>query len=292
MSIYSTLVRYQISNREIAVAIWSLLFFAVMLRVPTVRRSLLEIIRVFSQRIVAIVILLMILYICGIVFLLNNVGVWNLSTNLKDTIVWMVTVALVMVINSSSASKKQDYFRNTIVGTLKITVALEFLVSLYPFSLVSELLLIPVLAALGMMLAVSESNQGLKLFVKPLRWVFAVIGTVLIWHTVVSLLANWDTLKASELIVGLVLPAILTILFLPFIYCLALYSTYETLFVRVRIWNSDPYLVGLTKRAALSYFGVNLRKLQRWVKQNPNLKVHNEADVIRLFANGPKLTNQ
>jgi hypothetical protein len=51
----------------------------------------------------------------------------------------------------------------------------------------------------------------------------AIIGLGLLWHSIGSVMADSATFVSVERLIELILPSLLTILFLPFIYFLALY---------------------------------------------------------------------
>lgn len=282
MNMYWANITSQFNNREIAVAFWLLLFFSWALTNDGVRRAVHQLFKAFLQYKIIVVISLMTFYILGIILLLKNLNLWSAAENLKETIIWATTVAFMLTLNFSEA-QKESFFRKIIFSILSFTIVFEFLGGLYVYSLPIELIIVPLSVLLGMTLSLAEIKQEFAVLVKSLRWLLAVMGFIFLWHSLRNLIIDWNELDKAQQLIGLVLPSVLTLLFLPFIYFFALYATYESLFVRLKIWNSDPQLMSFTKHRILYSFGLNLHKLSEWSKQTPSLKVNSKEDAIILI---------
>jgi hypothetical protein len=136
------------------------------------------------------------------------------------------------------------------------------------------------LGALKFVAAMNEEHALVEKFVSGL---IAIIGFSLLWHSIGSLLADTDSFFSIERFIELMLPSLLTILFLPFIYFLALFMVYEQLFMRFKFQNHRSDLIGYAKRQAFLHFGFNLRKLTSWSKRNPSLKADCKAEILGLI---------
>ena len=286
MSVDWAVLREQITNRDIATVVWLLLFLWWGSRRPGVRKTLGSLRQTLLNRAIIVVVFLALLYVSAIICILRHFGLWSIAS-LKDTVVWVFTGAIYMIFSSVSASTKEDHFQRTIVGALKIAVITEavvsFLLSLYPLDLWKELLLVPVMALLGMMLALCESDPKFAVLVKPIRWLLTIIGLFLIWHTLHNLVHDWNVQTATELLIDFSLQTTLTILFFPFIYLLTVYFAYERVFIRLDIQNSDRQLIALAKRKIFVTFGLNLHALVRWSRRQFLLKIHSMEDLTRLL---------
>ena len=282
MDVFLDAVTEQFNNREIAVAFWLLVLMIWAIRDSQIRKGFVGIVKAFFQRKVLPVFLLLGGYVWLIIFGLERLGLWNTADNLKDTIIWAITGAFVMVIHVSDAAKNREFFRNTIKDAVKLAIILEFVVGFYPFSLPVEFVFIPFMALLGGMLAISETKEEYLPLNKVLRWLLSFIGLFLIWHTARNIVADGSSLVSLELLLQLLLPSVLTIALLPFIYFLALGFAYEQLFMRLKFQNPDSGLVGYAKRRIFIRFGLNLNKLNAWSRQNLNLKMTNKESVLDL----------
>jgi hypothetical protein len=208
--------------------------------------------------------------------------VWTASAHLKDTIAWTVLVALAMVFKVADESKEDKFFQNAVKDAIKITIVLEFVVGLYPFSLLVELFLVPLITVLVVLQVVAETKDEYQGAKRVITGVLMIIGVLLLWHSIASLLSDTEFVIIKR-IVEMLMPSILTVLFLPFIYILALYAAYNAVFVRLAIWNRDSAILRYAKRQILLHFGLNRRKLIQWSKNNPMPKVRSKYDVLELI---------
>lgn len=281
MEVSWAVINQQLSNREIAAAFWWTLLLLWMLYYKPARKHLLAAVKVILRPKFILVIVLLVLYISIIVLVLRDISVWSVESNLKDTVIWVIAGAFVMVLNTSAVAE-EGFLRRKVLDFLKLAVVVEFVVAEYTFSLPFELALIPLLVILVGMLAVAETQNEYVIIVKPLRWLLALAGGALLLYSLRQLWLGWNEFATLARLVEFLLPSILTVLFLPFVYFLALYSAYEDVFVRLEIWNTDKQLIGLAKRRIFFSFGLNLRKLALWAKQTPRLKVSNLDEVLTL----------
>lgn len=88
---------------------------------------------------------------------------------------------------------KQDmhFFKHSVLDNLKLLAILQFVVGVYTFSLCIEVLLVPVLALLGAMLAIAETDSKhhqVKVF---LEFCLSIFGVVLIVYTLYMLMTNF-----------------------------------------------------------------------------------------------------
>lgn len=142
----------------------------------------------------------------------------------------------------------------------------------------------PILVFLFLMVSVAGMKQEYLQVKKLFEWLLAFMGFILLWHSARSLLADTGSFFTAERLIELVLPSILTLLFLPFVYFLALVIMYENVFMRLKLRNHNSTLIGYAKRQIFLNFGFNLSKLIRWSKQSPNLKVNSKTEVLELIS--------
>lgn len=81
---------------------------------PT-RKTFPGLFRAFLHWKIFVVCLFLIIYVLLITSILDQVGFWDTSSHLKDTIIWTVTIAFVMVLKISSVTTEEGFFRKIII---------------------------------------------------------------------------------------------------------------------------------------------------------------------------------
>jgi hypothetical protein len=273
------------NNREIASAIWLLLFGMWAITSSRVRASFQDVIRAFLKWQIIIPLVAMSVYVVVVVGCLYTIGFWDVSA-MKDTVFWILGFASMMLFRANEVDKRYGFFRNAILDNLKLIVVLEFILNMYTFSLWIELLLVPFATLIIMLKAVSEFQVKLEPRYKAvdsfLSSILALIGIVMLSITIHSAINDLDRFMKIHNLRDFMLPAVLSGLYLPFIYAWALYLAYELLFVRIDIFNSDRNLARHLKKVVLLTFHVKLWHLLQWARQAPGLHVNSQEDAAIL----------
>lgn len=276
----------KLSNREIAIFIWIGLFLIWGLTQRKIRDSFSSVLKAFFAWKLTLSYLVMFLYIAIILILLHSLGIWKFS-HIVNTILWIVGVAFVMLFEHSKANN-ESFFKHAIKDNLKFLVALEFFINLYVFSLWVELLLVPVFSVLGVMLAIAESNKQYEVVQNGINYIMAIIGTFFIGYAVYMAVSDFNSFLTLENFKNFGIPILLTIMFSPFIYFLALYVNYETLFIRLQFFVNDKSLLRHVKKKTIFAFRLNLWVLNKWAKHINTLRFEDKNSVdeaIRKFKN-------
>lgn len=205
--------------------------------------------------------LLVMLAYSGIsIWILTNVGVWNVSL-LKDTIFWLLGTAVVLLFNTNKASQNPAFFKTMMLETIALTVLIEFLANLYSLSFIAEFIIMPFVFFIAGMSALADSRDEYKVARKPLKLILAGYGLFVLLFSVSLAICNFTGLFSIHNLLVLVVPSVLTVMYLPFIYVFALIMAYETLFVRIdSLLRDNRELAGFTKMKifALCYFDLRL----------------------------------
>ncbi len=226
----------------------------------------------------------MLVYISLVVFAAYTMHLWDISL-LKDTIIWTLGTAFIMFVNINKVNKESKYFKKVLLDNVKLVVLLAYIINLYVFNFVVEFLLVPVLFFIGALLAVSDTKKEYKPVKTLLQILVAIYGISLIIFAIVQVIGDFKDFATLYNLKDFLLSPLLTVSFLPFVYFLALYATYESLFVRVDIFLRDQKkeLIRFTKRQILCTCLFNLKKLNRLSKNCATqlMSVENKADVVR-----------
>lgn len=264
------------NNREIALLLWlAVIFLAVLL--SKLRKSLVPIVKILTSKMFLIIFSLIGAYLFGIILLLKNLEVWQTS-NLKDVLFWLFTVGLLLVLKINDA-KSNTYFKGIFLSAIKWTIILEFVVNLYSFSLFTEIVILPVLVFLAMTQAVAEMDEKHKVVSKFLQNVIALAGLSIFSYSLYKTVINFEAVLTFQNLVSFLLPSTITILFVPFVYFLALYSTYESYFIHLDFMTVKKDKVKETKKLILRIANINLDKLLR-IKKNFEKRVfYDDTDL-------------
>ena len=277
------------NNREIALILWlAVIVLAVLL--SKLRKSLVPIVKILASKMFLIIFSLIGAYLFGIILLLKNLEVWQTS-NLKDVLFWLFTVGLILVFKINDA-KSNAYFKGIFLSAIKWTIILEFVVNLYSFSLFTEIVILPVLAFLAMTQAVAEMDDKHKVVSKFLQNVISIAGLSIFCYSLYKTVINFEAVLTFQNLVSFLLPSTITILFIPFVYFLALYSTYESYFIHLDFMTVKKDKVKETKKLILGIANINLDKLLR-IKKNFEKRVFyddtNLKEYIRVISRKTKI---
>src|SRR5690606_7186131 len=270
------------NNREIAQLLGVVLIVLAVL-LSKLRKSLVPIFKILTGKIFLIIFSLIGAYLCGIILLLKNLEVWQTS-NLKDVLFWLFSVGLILVFKISEA-KSNAYFKDILLAAIKWEIILEFIVNLHSFSLFTEIIILPVLFLLAMTQAVAEMDDKHKMVSKYLQNVIAVAGILIFSFSLYKSIINFDKVLTIQNLVVSLLPSTLTILFIPFIYILALYSAYESHFIHLDFMTVKKDKVKEVKKLILHIANMNLDKLLR-IKKNFEKRVcYDDTDLKSYIQN-------
>lgn len=265
------------NNRETALLFWiALIVLAVLL--SKLRKSLVPIFKILTGKMFLIIFSLIGAYLYGIILLLQNLEVWQ-SSNLKDVLFWLFSVGLILVFKINDA-KSNAYFKDIFLSAIKWTIVLEFIVNLYSFSLLTEIIILPILVFLAMTQAVAEMDEKHKVVSKFLQNVIAITGLSIFSYSLYKTIVNFDDVLTFQNLVSFLLPSTITILFIPFVYFLALYSTYESYFIHLDFMTVKKDKVKEVKKLILRIANINLDKLLR-IKRNFEKRVFYDDTVLK-----------
>lgn len=263
---------YILDNREIAILVWLGLFFSWAISQKTIREPFIGVIKAFTQKAI-----LMLLYIGAMIYVLYRVNFWDILI-LSDTVIWIMGVAAVLFININH-TQEDGYFRKVVIDNIKLAVFIEFLANLYVFDLWIELILVPVLAFIGAIIGAAAARPEYKRVETSFTVIVALIGVGFLAYALYNVVGDIKGFASLENLRTFLLPIILTILFLPFVYVLAVYTTYDLIFFRIKNLINDPKLAKYTKWQTVFAFHINLHALNKWLRTVVTSRFKSREDV-------------
>lgn len=251
------------STRELAIGFWLCALIVFVLSRKSARDVVPGLLKyVFAKKLRPLYVAVFI-YIVLMVAALAAFGLWN-STHLKSTIIWAVSVAFVSLFRLPDRAEDFSYFRQVIADNLKLIVVIEFIVSSYTFPLWIEVLIVPLATFLAIMVGFSEGKPELKILHTLFASVMNILGATILVFAFYELFEDLSSFATVQTLSEFTLPPILTFLFLPFLYGLAVYAMYETVFSVMKISIPDDAIRRHAQFKSLLTFRNNVKLLQRW----------------------------
>lgn len=243
-------------NREAASLIWLAVFVVAVLSYRPARASLLDLPKALFTPIVIVSLALLFTYTGCLLWATHALNLWSWNS-VPAIVIWFVTGALVLFFRLDRALKEPKYFRSVFVESVGLFLLVEFYLNLYPLPLLAELLLQGALAVLVLLSAAASLNRehrGLLTFLTVVQGL-VILGVAL--YTAIRLIIEVPGLDWVELGKQLVLPVVLNLGLIPFLYGFALYAAYEGAFIGMRRFSSKgasvwPGRVALVSKAGLS----------------------------------------
>lgn len=229
----------QLSNREISILIWSFVIFVVLIiRSKGIFGKLLDVIKaLFSKKFIPFYITFLV-YFFIIIFLLNRFSIWEFSLY-KDFIYWFLTTGIILFFKANNLNTIKDFVKVVLTAT-SLTIILEFIVGFYNFSLVWELILIPIvtfISLLSLTVEMKNNDPNTKVVANILKGILTIIGFGILIYGIYQLTTNYTDFFTLSNLKSFLLPPILTLLFLPLIYFTVLYIKYEIAFMNLRRYD-------------------------------------------------------
>jgi len=282
------------SNRELALIAWSALFIAWGLYYPAVRSSAVQVLRSALHRQIVVPFLVAAAYVCGVVALLRVLGIWT-PAQLKDTVFWFLFTGITAAFGLVTSWKGDSILRHFAKDAIKITIIIEFLTDEYTLFLPWGLVVVPVVFMLVSMDAIAGDKAEFVATKRLLGSLQILVGLGILTVAVRSAIADWKHLRSLDSLRSLLVAPTLSLLFVPFAIGLLLYTTYQSLFVRIALGApNDEHLRAYARRQIFRTYGFRLRRVyafsQRagrhlWSLQSP-------ADVDALLVDGHPLVRE
>ncbi|OAK75477.1 hypothetical protein [Lederbergia galactosidilytica] len=245
------------NNREIAIGGWVIMIIIVGL-FTKIGRGFLESVLpiVFGRKFVVFYIIFLSFFSLTVLYL-YHASFWDLSL-LKDTAFWVLFIFVPLFVKTIEDAKDGRFFAKLIKDNLSAIVIIEFILNFWTFNLAVEILAIPIVFLLAVIYAFAsreEKTVNLKKFIDGL---FVVFGSVVIIFTLYNLIQRPGEILNIKILKEFLLPILLLFMNLPVVYGLALYNTYEQVFVRIK---GEPKEHQKIKRQLFRFAGINLTKV-------------------------------
>ncbi|GAA0080782.1 MULTISPECIES: hypothetical protein [Clostridium] len=252
------------SNREIATGIWLLIFIAFVFISSRTRKAAKGVLRAACTKKLVIPFFIMICYAGLLVYWWTFLSLWK-WIYIKDVTVWVLFAGIPICFKAVEEHIDTHYFFNMVINNLKFTVFVEFIISVFTFSLIAELAIIPVLTFIFMLDAVAGMKEEFIIVKKLLTWLLAIAGFIFICCTFKEALASYQTIGILDSIVSFCIPIILSVFYVPIAYFFAVYAKYEIVFIRMSFKEPTDKTIRCKHRfAILKSCGLSYKNLCRF----------------------------
>lgn len=271
-----------LNNREIAISLWMAaitIYIFSSSKMGDVKRSFRSLLSAFFVRQIISAVMLMATYMGVVVYLMFEANLWN-SGQIKNTIFWAAAVGFMSLFKLESMKKDKSFFKHSIIDNLKILAIIQFVVSFYSFPLWIELLLVPILALTGGMNAIAETDGKYNQVKKLLDGLMMFFGIAVIAYTAYMLTTNFNKFGQESTLYDFIVPTLLTLFYLPFIFMMMVYSAYEQAFVRLIFVIKNHKLRLTAKIYAILFFNFRLALLERWLSHISIEKISSHKELI------------
>ena len=252
------------STREIASGIYISLLFIWFISKKDGAKAVKSLIKTVVKPIIIVPVLFLLGYAALLVYGLQFIPLWEWIL-LKDIVLWVLFVATPICFKAGTRKLKAYPFKQMVIENFLFSAILEFFIGEFTFSLITELLILPIFTLIAILRDFDRENPKNKPYQKVYDGMATVAGLLLLFFTAKEAILTISKYGVIDLFVSFSIPVIFSVAFLPIVYVLAVTTKYHDLFVRLYIRNymSKDGLVN-KKRKVFIACGLSYRKLQRF----------------------------
>lgn len=275
------------STRDIALLIWIAIAFILMLFKKEIRNSFSGVLKALFIKEFIIVLLLFFIHTFFYVFILHKLSLWDKSL-IKDTLFWAFGFGFVTIFKVNDLNKNSD-FKSLFIEAIKWTIVIEFFVNFFTFSLTKEFFILPVLVMTSMMQLYASYDKKYKQVEDILKFILAGVSIFIFSFSLYKTITNSNDFFTIENLKAFLLPVILSITFLPFLYIFNLVVKYELLWVVLNCNIRDKRNRQSIKRKIILIANLNIDKvvsISRNIAKPINIYHDFSSDMIKKVSKG------
>lgn len=256
------------NNREIATAIWICIISILFSFKSEIRNSVLNSLKIFFNWKIQLSILSLIIYSSIIVSLLHSIKFWTFDF-LKDSIMWFCFTGIVLSFDALTKSKDEDLFKKVIFNNIKVLIILEFIINTYTFSLIGEIIFLPIITFIAMIEVFSKFNKKYSPIEKLTSYIQIAIGIIILTLSTTKIITDFNNFGNLNTLRSFLLPPFLSISILPFIYLMFIISNYEQLFLKLNFYKTkNKKLINYAKKRIFCNCLLSLKKTNKALNMN------------------------
>lgn len=255
----------ELNNREIATLIWGGLAVSFFALKREGRVAISGVLDALFQPILLKALGAATLWIGLCISLMERQGLWGWD-NLKTTIVWAATFAFVTMFEVEKIGKP-GFLSSIVRDIFNATAAVVFVAKVTTFSLLGELVFVPLIVFLALLRGVAASGSEFAQVRKLLDGFAVLIGLSLLSYSIWRIALEFSEFAHRRTALEFTVPIILSLLFLPFIFFFGLWVTYERVFGSFHYSVPNEDLRPYARWRSLLAFRSDLETLDCWRTQ-------------------------
>lgn len=224
------------NNRELAIIFWLGILLIYIFRKKQNVKNFGKVLGAFFVNKIVAIIILSIIYFEILILFLTLIDYWNFNF-IKDSIIWYFGFAFITILNLHKQLDTRKFLKKTIIDNFKFVVLFEFLSNYFTFSLITELIIIPLISFIVILdtyLTINNEKKEEEILKKITKGILSIFGLIIIFYSLYKLKNDFSAILTLNSIKFFLFPIILTLFFIPFLYFLALYSEYDIIFERLK----------------------------------------------------------
>jgi len=274
-----------LNTREWALVSWFALLLIGLFCNTKTRQYLKEFSKVSVPGKVQVLIAVMMCYIVAEVVVLRLLHLWDTS-QLKNTIVWVITVAFLSLINIKKARQDKKYYKETIKDLFTFAAIIEFLGGVHTLNYGIELFLAGIGGILPLCIYFAGKEPKYKDAELLLNKIFRTLGIIVFVSSVVGIINDFAAFRTVATLFDFFIPVLLSMLFLPFIYLLVLFMDYEDGVIGLETALKGTDLFPFAQKLAIKHFHLRTGRFVRWKN---SLLIHPVTTKQQLLASIDKM---
>ena len=253
-----------IANREFALICWLVLLLGYATYLPNVRGHLKTVVELFfSQLILTVVIWVAVAIGFGLLIFEPDSG-WS-ARHFWIAFLWYVTVGTGLAFKMGTSENAEWKGVGTILlGVFSITALFDFIINFRSLSLLTEIILVPVLAFATWCTVSRSAKEILPSSAILGNVILTSIAVVWIFKSIYSIYVDPSKFFSIENFRSFYLPFLLCFCILPILVVVFLVSIYQTTLLSLSLTLRDDYLYKYACKAAILRFNINVSALKHW----------------------------
>lgn len=267
-----------VNTREVAAAAWLVVLVTFVFVSKSTRPSGIGVLRAFVKPVLLVPLAIAALYTAAEILVLHRWGLWS-AANLKTTILWLATFGFVTMFEVATAKNRPTSLAKITRDVISVTAVLVFITGLHTFQLIVELIALPVVAMIALMGEVAKRRPEHTQVSRLLGCSTSAIGFSYLGFSLLRTIEQWQKATTWATVSEFVIPILLSLGFLPFLYGWRTYVAYNCMFATIGIFGIDNRLVPYARWLAMTRIRGNIVLLDRWRKSLQSSRPSNKTEL-------------
>ncbi|CAG34969.1 hypothetical protein [Desulfotalea psychrophila] len=252
------------NNRELASALLVSVVLLYCLRQSRVRNAFVQLIKVFFQREIVTPFVIFSLFTVGVVWCLREVAIWDTS-QVKNTVVWFLFVGSVQLSNTVNVDSGVQYLKRALKQQFQVIVLIEFLVAFHSYGFITELILVTVSTFIACCSVVASTDPKFQKVKSVFGIALSILGIYLFIDSLSYVSDDVDKFFNISTLRDFLVPMLLSVSIIPYVYCFYCYITYEKAYIKTRIYTDSSELRRYAKFKSFIEFRGNPEIINCWL---------------------------